>query len=166
MKKLYIVRHAKSSWDSPDLDDFNRPLMEKGKKRTKRVIDFLLKQNVKPDLIIASAATRAVDTAKIIAWALKYKEEDIREESFIYHATSESLHDIFYDVPKEIESMMIVGHNPTFTSFANYFLDDKIDWLPTSAVVCIQFDVEKWEDADRMNAKLRFYIYPKQLKGD
>ncbi len=164
MKRLYIVRHAKSSWESAHLDDMDRPLLEKGKKRTKRVIDYLIEHEVHVDLIISSPATRAHETAKIIAWALGYKEDDIREESFIYHANSESLHDIFYDVPKGVDSMMIVGHNPAFTSFANYFLDDKIDWLPTSAIVCIEFDVKEWEDADRMNSKPVFYITPRQMK--
>ena len=67
MKTLYIVRHAKSSWDHPGLGDDQRPLLEKGKKRTKYVVDYFLENNCRPDLIISSHAVRAFETAKIIA---------------------------------------------------------------------------------------------------
>ncbi len=77
MKTLYIVRHAKSSWDHPGLGDDQRPLLEKGKKRTKYVVDYFLENNINPDLIISSHAVRAFETAKIIATSLDYPENKI-----------------------------------------------------------------------------------------
>ncbi|HQQ12358.1 MAG TPA: histidine phosphatase family protein, partial [Bacteroidales bacterium] len=70
MKTLYIVRHAKSSWDFPEVSDHDRPLLEKGKKRTRKIIDFLQKKKVKPDLIISSSALRARETAGYLAVGL------------------------------------------------------------------------------------------------
>ena len=163
MKILYLVRHAKSSWNYPELSDDERPLLEKGKKRTKKVIDYLLANNVKVDYIISSHAVRALETAKIIAHALHYPLDNIKIERQIYHAYADKLLDQFYDVPENCNSMMLVGHNPTFTSFANYFLDDKIDWLPTSGIVSISFDTDRWEDVMNANKKTNFVVYPKNL---
>lgn len=163
MKTLYLVRHAKSSWNYPELSDDQRPLLEKGKKRTKKVIDYLIRKEVKVDYIISSHAVRALDTAKIIAHALNYPQSEIKVEKQIYHANADKLFDQFYDAPEDCDSLMLVGHNPTFTSFANYFLDDKIDWLPTSGIVSISFDTDKWEDVINASRSTNFVIYPKNL---
>jgi phosphohistidine phosphatase len=164
MKTLYIVRHAKSSWDSPGHEDHERPLLEKGKKRTKLVIDYLLENNVKVDLIISSHAVRARSTAIIIANALHYPENEIQISTRIYHGDMDSLFNLFYDLSDNIQSLMLVGHNPTFTSYANYFLKDKIDWLPTSGIVCIEFDTDKWEQLPLSGKKTKFVISPKLMK--
>jgi len=132
MKTLYIVRHAKSSWKYPELPDDERPLLEKGKKRTKRVIDYLLEKKVKVDYIISSHAVRAYDTAKILAHALNYKTDEIKVDHEIYYADSDKLFNQFYDLPDRYDSIMIVGHNPAFTNFSNCFAVPNIDWLPTS----------------------------------
>ncbi|MCF8230014.1 MAG: histidine phosphatase family protein [Bacteroidales bacterium] len=164
MKTLYIVRHAKSSWDYPDLPDHDRPLLEKGKKRTKKIIDFLLENKVRVDYIISSSAERALETAKFLARAMNYPIEDIKVDPQVYHADVAKLEDQFYDLSDQFQSLMIVGHNPTFTNFANEFLENKIDWLPTSGIVCIEFDTNYWEKIFDVKSKTRFIIYPKMLK--
>ncbi len=163
MKTLYLVRHAKSSWNFPELSDDERPLLEKGKKRTKKVVDYLLASDVKVDYIITSHAVRALETAKIIAHALKYPLDDIKVEHMIYHAHSDKLFDQLYDVPDNCNSLMLIGHNPTFTSFANNFLVEKIDWLPTSGIVSVSFDTDRWEDVVNAKCSTNFVIYPKIL---
>lgn len=164
MKTLYIVRHAKSSWDYPDLSDHDRPLLEKGKKRTKKIIDYLLDKEVKLDFVISSSAVRALETANYISRALGYPSDEIKIDPQVYHADVSTLSDQFLDLSDRYDAIMIVGHNPVFTSFANLFIDPKIDWLPTSAVVSIEFDTNHWDkifDADR---KTRFIVTPKMLK--
>ncbi len=163
MKTLYLVRHAKSSWNFPDLADDERPLLEKGKKRTKKVIDYLLANNVHVDYIISSHAIRALETAKIIAHALNYPLNEIKVERQIYHANADKLYNQFFDLPEKCDALMLVGHNPTFTSFANHFLDNKIDWLPTSGVVSVSFDTDRWEDVISADRKTDFIVYPKIL---
>jgi phosphohistidine phosphatase len=164
MKTLYIVRHAKSSWDHPGLEDYQRPLLEKGKKRTKYIIDYLLKNKVKVDLIITSHATRAYETARIIAGALNYPDNRLMVSKNIYFGDTSGLFNYFYDLSDEVKSLMMVGHNPMFTSFANYFLDKKIDNLPTSGIVCIEFDTDTWSEIENVNRKTKFIITPKSLK--
>lgn len=164
MKTLYIVRHAKSSWEHPELADIRRPILEKGKKRTKRIIDDLLRRETVVDLIISSPAVRAVETAYIIGNALRHGENEIQTDSLLYYTDADRLFNLFFDLPSGVDALMIVGHNPTLTNFANHFLEKKIDSIPTSGTVCLDFDTDKWEDIDAMNSKLRFFITPKMLK--
>lgn len=164
MKKLFIVRHAKSSWDYPHLEDDQRPLLEKGKKRTKLVIDYLLDNNVNVDLIVSSHAVRALETARILAHALQYPMERIEVHKNFYYYDKDGLFNIFFDMPDEVNSIMIVGHNPTLTNFANHFLSRKIDWLPTSGIISLKFDAGKWTDIPTAKSSLDFYITPRMMK--
>jgi phosphohistidine phosphatase len=164
MKTLYIVRHAKSSWEFTGLGDHERPLMEKGRQRTSLITEYLKKNNVSPDLLISSHATRAFDTAVLIAQAIGYPPESIRINKMFYHANEEDIFDEICEVPDTVQSLMIVGHNPTFTDFANQFLDSKIEWLPTSGVVSVSFNTERWEKIMETKSSLNFIIFPKKLK--
>lgn len=163
MKTLYIVRHAKSSWKFPELSDEERPLLEKGKKRTRKIIDFLQKKEVQPDLIISSHAERALETARIIAHGLNYPADDIHISRQVYHANADKLYDQFFDLRDSVNSLMIVGHNPSLTNFANFFLEDKIEWLPTSGVVSIHFDTTSWVELPMASWKSNFVIFPRDL---
>jgi phosphohistidine phosphatase len=165
MKTIYIVRHAKSSWDFPHLSDHERPLLEKGKKRTRLINDYLIQNKITVDLMVTSHAVRAYETARIIARAIDYPKEGIRVDRMIYHANADRLIDQFYDLSDEFKSIMIIGHNPTLTNFANQYLDKKIEWLPTSGVICINFETDRWEDISRAKYKPVFVVYPKMLKN-
>ncbi|MCK9617554.1 MAG: histidine phosphatase family protein [Lentimicrobiaceae bacterium] len=164
MKTLYMVRHAKSSWNSVAMNDYDRPLLEKGKKRTKLVIDQLIKQQTTIDLIIASPAVRALETAKILAHAFHYPLSEIRTEKSIYASDADDFFDIFFDIPARIQSVMLVGHNPTITNFANIFLEKPIDYLPTSGVVCIEFASDDWDNLAWAAFKCKFVLFPKMLE--
>lgn len=163
MKSLYIVRHAKSSWDYPELSDEERPLLSKGVRRTEKIINYLKEKNTTVDLIISSHAVRAYDTARLIAESINYHEKEIIVRSAIYHADTDTLLQEVFAVDNAIDSVMIVGHNPGFTRFANYFLEEQVDWLPTSGVVKIDFDVERWNDIIDSSRKTDFIVYPKML---
>jgi phosphohistidine phosphatase len=163
MKTIYIVRHAKSSWKESDLSDELRPLLEKGKKRTKKVIDYLHKKDVRVDYIISSHAVRAYETAKILAHALKYPADNIKVDKAVYTGDADELVNQFYDIPERYNSVMIVGHNPTLTNFVNLFVEPKIEWLPTSGVVCIEFLTDKWEEINLAETRTAFMVFPKDL---
>lgn len=164
MKTIYIVRHAKSSWNAIDMPDEKRPLLEKGKKRSKKVIDYFHKNNINVDYIISSHAVRAHETAKILAHGLKYPVENIKIDSHIYYADGDSILNQFYDLPKRFNSVMIVGHNPSLTDFVNLFLKSPIDNLPTSGVVSISFETDHWEEVPVAKRKTNFVLIPKELK--
>lgn len=165
MKTLFIARHAKSSWDKPELADHQRPLISKGIKRTNRIADFLVENEEEIDLIISSFAVRAHETAKIIAQKLNYPVNIIQIEEGLYHADIDSISEILFSVADEVDSVMIFGHNPTFTYFSNVFLDDKLEWLPTSGVVCIQFETDKWENLHIAKKTVKFVVTPKMLRN-
>jgi phosphohistidine phosphatase len=165
MKTIYIVRHAKSSWNMIDMPDENRPLMEKGKKRTRKVVDYLQENHIKVDYIISSHAVRAYETAKILAHALKYPVENIKVESQIYHSDGNGILNQFYNLPDRFDSVMIVGHNPSLTDFVNLFLTSPIDNLPTSGVVCFDFDTDHWGKLPMASRKTKFILFPKELPG-
>jgi phosphohistidine phosphatase len=163
MKTLLIVRHGKSAWDNPELKDHDRTLLPKGIARTKKVGNYLADKKNKPDLIVTSSAIRALETSKILAAKLNYPIEQIRIESDIYHQGSKYLMELLYGLPNDVNSVMLVGHNPTFTHFANKFLDEPIDALPTTGAVSISFATEKWEEINIATKNTNFVVAPRML---
>lgn len=164
MKTLYVVRHAKSSWDDPTLSDHDRPLNETGVRKTKIIVEYLKRNKVKPDLFKSSSALRALSTAEIIAGALDYPIEEIEVEENLYHASSETVFNELYVLPNSINSVMIFGHNPTFTYFVNGFVNPEMDNLPTSGVVSISFETDEWEKIAMVDYKVNFVVTPKLLR--
>jgi len=164
MKKLYLVRHAKSSWEEPGVTDFDRPLLEIGITKTKKVIRYLKEHKVKIDLMISSPAERAVRTAALIAKGIGYPEEKIRLERKIYDGYYDRILDLIYAVPNQVDSLMIFGHNPTITHLSNLFLHPGIEPLPTTGIVCISFDTDKWESIPLVEPVREFVVFPRQLK--
>lgn len=164
MKTIYLVRHAKSALGNPNNPDMERPLLEKGLKRTKRIIDFLHSKETSIDLIISSPAARAIETAKILAYALNYPIEEIKQERSIYFGDADKIADQFYDISPTINYLMVVGHNPAITNFANLFLPQPIDYLATSGVVCIELDMDSWDQIMIAKHDVKFLVTPKMLK--
>ena len=164
MKTLYIIRHGKSAWNEPGLNDSERPLLQKGISRTRQVAEHLVQAQAKPDLILSSHAVRAFETAKIIAHGVEYPEEKIIMSNKIYYSDAEGIFELFYDLSEDIHSLMLVGHNPTLTDMANEFLTQKIDNLPTSGAVCVEFNTDSWESFFLSPSKVKFVLIPKQLK--
>ncbi len=163
MKTLIIVRHGKSAWDNPNLKDHDRTLLPKGIKRTEKIAGFLAAKNVKPDLIISSTAVRAFETGKILASELNYPEERIRTEPDIYYQGTDYLMELLYGLPNEVNSVMLIGHNPTFSHFANEFLNKPISDLPTTGTVSISFKTEKWEEIHIAAKNTNFVVVPRML---
>ncbi len=164
MKTLYLVRHAKASWEEPGVSDADRPLIPKGVKRTKLVVDFLLKRGTSIDLIVSSPAVRALETAKIVAAGLNYPLNKIKTDRKIYDGYYDRILDIIYGTPNDLDSLMIFGHNPTITNLANLFLHPGIEAMPTSCIVCLSFNADKWEEIPSNEAIQEFVIFPKILK--
>jgi phosphohistidine phosphatase len=161
MKTLYIVRHAKSSWDDPDQDDFERPLNERGRKDAPRMGKRLNERGIAPDLIISSPAARALETAELMANVLEYSEKNIQKDRSLYHAGSESLLKTVQQVDNKNEIVMLFGHNPGLTEFANDLLGENISNIPTAGVLACQMKTDSWKGASMGGAKLLFFDYPK-----
>lgn len=164
MKTLYIVRHAKSSWEDSTLKDHDRPLLPVGIAKTKLVIKFLQSKDVLPDLLISSSAVRAFETARLIAAGLGYDEENIIKDPSLYHASSETIYDSLYALSNDVNSVMIFGHNPTLTYFVNEFLNPGIGNLPTSGLVAVEFITDKWEEISSSAHHIKYFVTPSSLK--
>ena len=166
MKTLYLVRHAKASLENSAEQDIDRPLLEKGLKRTRHIIDFLITKHTNVDLIISSPAIRAYETARIISHALGFPQENIKIERTLYSGDADNIANLFYDLSKKIDILMIVGHNPSITNFANLFLPESIDYLPTSGLACIQFEANLWDEIWQAKIITNFVVTPRMLKHD
>ncbi len=167
MRTLYIVRHAKSSWDDFRVDDHDRDLLPVGRERTKKIARWLKKKKQIPELIICSSAVRAKKTAKIIAKGLSFPLDKMSIDPDFYHGGPDEILEKLYTLPNELNKVMIVGHNMTFNDLANSFLDweHQIENLPTSGVVCVKINTGKWEEIASAKSELDFMIFPKMLKN-
>ena len=162
MKKLFIIRHAKSDWENINLDDYDRPLNKRGEKNAPFMGKVLEQKNIIPDLIISSPALRAITTAKLIAKEVKYKKE-ITPNQYIYEAYVTSLQEIVQYIHDSNDTVFLVGHNPGVSALA-YMLCGLKEELPTCSIVEIEFDCKSWMDVSRENSKLVSLDYPKKYK--
>lgn len=161
-KTLYLVRHAKSSWDNPDLDDFDRPLNDRGLRDAPRMGERLTQRDINPDIIISSEAVRALETAKALAQRLQYAERKIVTDSKLYHADEETLLHYVQRIPDEHRIAILVGHNPGLTEFAALLVDDFENDIPTCGIVAITFQVDSWKKVLPQTGRLKFFDYPKK----
>lgn len=161
MKKLIIIRHAKSSWDDPFLDDHQRPLAERGLRDSPRMGQRLKKENIFPDMMISSDAKRAKATALIIAEQLHFPKENIEFTRKLYHASAYSILDLIKKTRDDIDTLFIFGHNPGFNDLIN-LLCGKIDNLPTCGQYAFTFDTNSWSQISKKNAQTWFVDYPKK----
>ena len=162
MKTLTIVRHAKSSWDHPGLNDRERPLNKRGEHDAPLMGQRVLEHGIRPSLIISSPATRAWATARIIAAAISYPLEFLQREKALNHASVDTLLNVIVAQDTGFNSLMIVGHNPGLTDFANYLSPGLTNNLPTAGVVSVEFDRDDWDLFARPPTELLLYDYPKK----
>jgi len=164
VKTLYIIRHAKSSWDDPGLDDYDRPLNERGKRDAPRMGKRLKEREIYASLMISSPAKRAFSTAKRIAKTLGYAEGGIKTEKKLYHAGEEQILSVVKKLDDKFDVVMLYGHNPGLTEFVNAFMADNdlvIDNIPTAGIVAFEINVDHWKDSAWKKGKLVFFDFPK-----
>jgi phosphohistidine phosphatase len=163
MKTLYVIRHAKSSWDNEGLPDFDRPLNERGKTDAPRMGKRLKEKEVHPDLLLSSPARRAYSTSKRIAKVLGYNKENIQRENKLYHASDADILKVLTDLPDKFNTVMIFGHNPGLTDFVNLLNDKKpvTDNIPTCGVVAFEFSIQSWSEISFRSGKLLFFDFPR-----
>jgi phosphohistidine phosphatase len=162
MKTLYIVRHAKSSWDDPGLADFDRPLNERGKKDAPRMGKRLKKKDVHPQLMLSSPAKRAYSTSKKIAEVLGYEATNIKTDEDLYHAEPGVILSVLKRISDNVSVVVVFGHNPGFTEFVNELgTDTDIDNIPTCGVVAFSLPIDSWKEIRFKSGKQLFFDYPK-----
>jgi phosphohistidine phosphatase len=161
MKKLFLIRHAKSSWDDPSLADEDRPLNKRGKKDAPFMGSILYKQGIVPDLIISSPAKRAYSTAKKIAGELQYPEQEIQTFDTLYHSSPATVLDVIRSQPSEVQTLLLFGHNPGLNELIPLLCDKQIENIPTCGIVCIRFQTNQWQEISKSNSQFISFDFPK-----
>ena len=164
MKRLYLVRHAKSSWENLELRDFDRPLNERGERDAPRMGRRLKEREITPELMLSSAPERALTTCKVIGGIIRYQQSGIKTDKRIYHANKDQLLKILSEVNDKYESVMLFGHNPGFTDFANILFGEHIMNIPTCGIVAGKLKIESWKHVSPGCGKLEFFDFPKKNK--
>lgn len=162
-RQLFIVRHGKSDWSDPELRDIDRPLKNRGVRNAYAMAEFIKNKGFKPDIMITSPAARALNTASIFHRVLEMKPGEMVVDERIYHASPGELLEIITEVPDNFQSIMIFGHNPSFTQLANLFLTEHIYNIPTAGLVFLDFSMDKWKEISRTKPVDYFFQYPKKV---
>lgn len=142
MKTLYILRHAKSSWDDHSLSDFERPLNGRGLRAAPFIGSMMKEHGFKPDAIVSSPAKRAEQTAELVRDGAGLDKE-IEFNERIYEATVGTLIAVISATIEERTSLLFVGHNPSIEGLV-YYLTGEIAPMPTAALAVIKLDIDNW----------------------
>ena len=161
MKKLYLVRHAKSSWEDPNLSDQQRPLNKRGLKNAPEMGARMAIAGVKLDRIITSPAQRALHTARFIAKATGYGEDRLEQNDDLYFNGLTAMLNIIRTTDDNVNTLMLVGHNPDMTAMLNSLCGYQVDNMPTCAIACIGVKEDSWADVDYDECDLLNYNIPK-----
>ena len=165
MKTLLILRHAKSSWNYPELSDYDRPLNRRGKRDAPRMGKFLREQELTPDRILTSSAKRARRTASKVAKASGYTSKVKRLDAF-YDSVPGIYYETLQAVPDTYQRVMVVGHNPTMEQLVGS-LTGRIRRMPTAALAHIELPIQCWEALDLNTAGTLVNLWtPKTLFTD
>ena len=162
MKKLYIIRHAKSSWKDETLDDFERPLNKRGQKDAPFMAKILKQKNVIPDIIISSAALRAKITAELIAKELNYNKQ-ITYDATLYEADTNNIFDTIRDIDKSCNIVFLIGHNPSLNAFVQALVNFQEN-IPTCGIIELEIDCEYFKDFNSTCTKLLSFDFPKKKR--
>lgn len=165
MKRLLLIRHAKSSWDYPMLADFDRPLNPRGRHDAPMMALRLQALLVQPFRMIASPAVRALTTALLFAETFDVPASIIRLEPRIYDATPGTLLHLVNTLDDADEQVLMFGHNPGFTDLARLLVDGPLPFieLPTCGIAMIEFDDARWQDIVPGTGRLTGFRYPKEM---
>ena len=163
MKTLLLMRHAKSSWDDDRLPDHKRPLNDRGRRDVPTIGDRLSGRDLFPDMILSSSAERARITASIIAPYLNLPASRVAVTDDLYMANPDIFLSIVQLTDSNVDTLMLVAHNPGITQFAASLTDDAgIDHMPTASVFVVRFDVTAWHEVETGTGRYVAFEYPKK----
>jgi phosphohistidine phosphatase len=168
MKRLYLLRHAKSSWKDSSLPDQDRPLARRGRRAAKAIARYVRERDIQPELVVCSTARRARETLDRIEPALGTPA--VRVEGDLYAASAEALLERLRSVPDTVGSVMLIGHNPGLQELAldlarrsNTVAELEAKY-PTAALATLKVLVASWQELDRDTAELVALVRPRDLE--
>jgi phosphohistidine phosphatase len=168
MKRLYLLRHAKSSWKDTSLPDHDRPLAGRGRRAAKAIARHMREHGVEPALVLCSTARRARETLDRIEWALG--SPTVRVEPDLYAASAPALLERLRRVPDTVGSVLLIGHNPGLQELALELArpapatSELAAKYPTGALATLAFDASSWQELDSDTAELVELVRPRDLE--
>tara|TARA_Y100000994_G_scaffold69943_1_gene57149 strand:+ start:46 stop:540 length:495 start_codon:yes stop_codon:yes gene_type:complete len=162
-----MIRHAEASYSAPVATDFDRPLTETGIQDAQTMGAMLLSKNNNIDLILSSAANRTLSTARIISEIIGYKGNIIDKQT-MYNASKKEILDIISKLNNTINSICIIGHNPTFHTLVEYLTNQHITHFFPCTIAKINFDIHTWHQFTQNQSQsktigiLEYLIMPKK----
>ena len=166
--RLWLLRHAKSSWVDPTLEDEDRPLAARGERATDRIRDYLDREAIRPDLVLCSSALRARQTLARVLPGLG-PELEIQVEPSTYTFSAEELLDRLRRIDEGVASVMLIGHNPAIQELAVRLADrgDRLDRLvqrfPTGGLAELELPSVAWWGLGERGCELTRFVIPREL---
>ena len=159
MKRIILVRHAKSDWPA-NTEDFDRPLAESGFRDARKMSSYLKEQGVSIHQFVTSPALRTVTTCQLFddIYDIKYEKAEK-----LYHPSEENFLSVIYDLHDSVDTVALFSHNNGISNFANTFTD-QIMHMPTCGVAAFDIECQSWSEFEGANKKLAFFYEPKKLK--
>jgi phosphohistidine phosphatase len=161
VKRLWILRHAKSSWDYPGLADHDRPLAPRGRKAGKRIARWADANGVRPDLVLCSSAARAQATLELVRPGLG--DPAVVVESGVYQAGATELVARLSVIDDDVTGVLVLGHNPAMLDLAARLAPPGPDAFPTGALACLSLEVESWNGLRSGCGRLDDLVVPRSL---
>ena len=163
MKRLILVRHAKSDWSLPGQEDWDRPLNTRGQRDAPEMARRLRSRRLKPDRILSSPAVRALTTATIMTRELRVAPSLLKAEERLYLAAPADLLQVLRELGGASRQLMVVGHNPGITEFADKVSAERsLDNMPTCAIYSLEFDLKDWSALAWNSGVNADFDYPKK----
>ena len=160
MKKIFFLRHAKSSWSDFSLKDFDRPLSTRGIQDAQLMGNYFKAKNIDLDVVISSPSKRTRETLKHF---FSNNAPIVDYESSLYHAHLDDILSVLTISNEEINRIMIVGHNPSMHEATEYLSSAFLPKYPTCGLACLNYEGE-WKDLKSSSCELGFFKMPRELR--
>lgn len=162
MKRLFVLRHAKSSWEEADLTDFDRPLNDRGLKAAPLMGKLMRDRNFLPQIILSSPAKRARQTVELVQKA-GHLDAELKFDKRIYEADPRTLAKIVSELDDGLETALLVGHNPGIEGLVRFLTGSTVS-MPTAALAVIDLDIDGWRETGEGRGSLSEIIRPKEAE--
>ncbi|MEL7024526.1 MAG: histidine phosphatase family protein [Pseudomonadota bacterium] len=165
VKTLTLLRHAKSSWDNPDLSDHDRPLNERGERDAPEMGRRLRERGIRPSVLVTSSAKRTRHTARHVARALGFPIEFIQVEKSLYHASPATMLKVIADLDTQFHHVLLIGHNPGISELAERLSDGLVTNMPTAGMLTVGVELATWDELPYVASSVVGYDFPKNANG-
>lgn len=163
MKKLYLIKNARSSWDEPGLGDIERGITSRGLRDIRTLGSYLRLRDIRPDVLLSSCAYRAQQTGDLLAEEIGYEGEKHYLQE-LYMTPPDRIREILSAQAPEHETIFLIGHSPQIHELANSLMDEHLRRFPALGIVAIDLEIDDWSELTDHCGRLDFFIYPEMFE--